>query len=76
VANALKVLFATLINGISAAYFVAVGAVQLPEAAVMAIAAIAGGFVGAHLAQRLPAKVLRGVVVAYGVVVAVKMLVA
>jgi uncharacterized membrane protein YfcA len=73
-ANALKVLFATLINGISAFYFVAVGAVRLPEAAVMAIAAIAGGLAGAHLAQRLPAKVLRGVVVAYGVVVAVRLL--
>jgi uncharacterized membrane protein YfcA len=75
-ANALKVLFAALINGISAVYFVAVGAVQLPQAAVMAVAAVLGGWAGAHLAQRLPAKVLRGVVVAYGVVVAVKMLLA
>jgi uncharacterized membrane protein YfcA len=75
-ANALKVLFAALINGISAVYFVAVGAVQLPQAAVMAVAAVLGGWAGAHLAQRLPAKVLRGVVVAYGVVVAVEMLLA
>jgi uncharacterized protein len=74
-ANGLKVLFASLINGISAVYFVVVGAVRLPEAGVMAVAAIAGGWLGAHLAQRLPAKTMRALVVAYGVVVAVKLLV-
>ena len=69
-ANALKVLFATAINGISAVYFVVVGAVRFPEACVMAVAAVAGGWIGAHLAQRLPARLLRGMVIVFGVLVA------
>jgi uncharacterized membrane protein YfcA len=73
-ANGLKVLFAGLINGIAAVYFLAVGAARLPEAALMAVCALAGGWVGAHVAQRLPARVFRAVVVSYGVVVALKLL--
>jgi uncharacterized membrane protein YfcA len=37
----------------------------------MAVASIAGGWAGAHLAQRLPANVMRAVVVTYGVILAV-----
>ncbi len=69
-ANALKVLFALLINGIAAIYFLVMGAAHLPEAGLMAVASIVGGYAGAHLAQRMPAALLRGVVVTYGVVVA------
>ena len=75
-ANGLKVLFATLINGISAVYFLAMGAARLPEAAFMAVAAIAGGWAGAHLAQRLPSRVMRVLVIAFGVVVALKLVLA
>jgi uncharacterized membrane protein YfcA len=75
-ANGLKILFATLINGISVIYFVAMGAVRLPEAGLMAATSIVGGLVGAHIAQRLPSGVLRLVVILYGVIVAVKLLVA
>jgi uncharacterized membrane protein YfcA len=71
--NALKVLFACLINGISAVYFLAKGAVSLPPAALMMVTSIAGGWVGAHLAQRLPARVMRVLVIAYGLVVAGKL---
>ncbi len=73
-ANGLKVLFATLINGISAVYFVVAGAARLPEAGLMAAAAIGGGYAGARLAQRLPPAIMRVVVIAYGVVVAVQLL--
>jgi len=73
-ANALKVLFSLLINGIAAAYFLGAGAVHLPEAALMAAAALGGGWAGAHLAQRLPAPILRGAVVAYAVAVAGRLL--
>jgi uncharacterized membrane protein YfcA len=72
-ANALKVLFSMLINGVAAVYFLAVGAASLPEAGLMALASTAGGYAGAHLAQRLRAGVLRAVVVAYGVVVALRL---
>ena len=69
-ANALKVLFSLLINGIAAVYFLVVGAVHLPEAGLMAMAALGGGWAGAHLAQRLPAPLLRGAVIAFALGVA------
>ncbi len=70
-ANALKVLFATLINGVSVVYFLGKGAVALPEAGVMAAGCLAGGYLGAKVAQRLPSHILRAVVIAYGLVMAV-----
>ena len=75
-ANALKVLFALLINGIAAVIFVAKGAVHGPEAALMAAASIAGGFVGAQLAKRLPPAGVRGFAIAVGLYAAVKMFLA
>jgi uncharacterized membrane protein YfcA len=69
-ANALKVLFSLLTNGIACVYFVAVGAASLPHAALMAVTCFGGGWAGAHLAQRLPAPVMRAVVVTYGLIVA------
>jgi uncharacterized membrane protein YfcA len=72
-ANGLKVLFAMLINGISAVYFVLAGAVRYPEALVMMAAALAGGWAGAHLAQRLPSRLMRALVIGYGLVVAGKL---
>ena len=73
-ANALKVLFALLINGIAAVIFVVMGAVRAPEAIVMATASIAGGFAGARLAQRLPPAGMRAVAITIGVVAAAKFL--
>ena len=75
-ANALKVLFSLLINGIAAVIFVAKGAVHAPEAALMAAAAIAGGFVGAQLAKRLPPAGMRGFAIAVGLYAAVRMFLA
>lgn len=69
-ANGLKNLFATLINGAAVVYFMVTGAANLPVAATMAVAAIAGGFLGAHTAQRLSPALLRWLVVGYGLVVA------
>jgi hypothetical protein len=69
-ANALKVLFAMLINGVAALYFLAVGAAHLPEAGLMAVASVVGGYVGARAAQRLPATAMRVLVVAYALLVA------
>ncbi|HET7753503.1 MAG TPA: sulfite exporter TauE/SafE family protein [Anaeromyxobacteraceae bacterium] len=73
-ANALKVLFSLFINGIAAVYFLGIGAASLPYGAFMAVCALAGGWVGARVAQRLPARVFRGLVIAYGVTVALVMM--
>lgn len=72
-ANALKVLFALLINAVAAVIFLAKGAVHVPEAALMAAASIAGGFAGTHLAKRLPPAGMRGFAIAVGLYAAVKM---
>ncbi len=73
-ANALKNLLATLINAVAVIYFLAVGAAVVPVALAMMGAAIAGGFVGARTAQKMSARLLRGAVVVYGVIVAGRML--
>jgi uncharacterized membrane protein YfcA len=73
-ANALKVLLSTLINAIAAVYFVGAGAVRPAEAALMAAAAVLGGFAGARLAQRLPPAGMRAFAVAVGLFAAGKLL--
>ncbi len=72
-ANALKVLFALLINAVAAVIFVAKGAVHAPEAVLMAAASIAGGFLGARLAMKLPPSAMRGFAIAVGLFAAGKM---
>jgi uncharacterized membrane protein YfcA len=71
-ANALKVLFSLLINGVAAVIFVFSGTVHAPEAALMAAASIAGGFLGARLAMRLPPAAMRGFAIAVGLYAAGK----
>lgn len=74
-ANAMKNLFGLLINGIAAIYFVVVGAAVVEVALVMALAALLGGFAGARTAQRLSPLWLRGVVVAFGLIVATHLMI-
>ncbi len=73
-ANGMKNFFAVLINGIAAVYFIAVGAAVLKVALFMAVAAIAGGFIGAKTAQRMSPHILRSAVVVFGVIVAVRLM--
>lgn len=75
-ANALKVLFSLLINAVAAVIFVLSGAVRAPEAALMAVASIAGGLLGARLAMRLPPAGMRGFAIAVGLFAAGKLLLA
>jgi len=58
--NAIKTLLATVINGVSVVVFVASGKVAwmyVPEMALLA--AIGGGFLGAHYGRRLPKPLVR-----------------
>ncbi|MBI4454575.1 MAG: sulfite exporter TauE/SafE family protein [Acidobacteria bacterium] len=73
-ANALKVLFAMLINGIAMLYFIVVGAVDLVAAGIMAGASLVGGYAGAHAAQRISPRLLRALVVGFGLLVALRLL--
>ena len=66
VANGLKNLFAAAINGAAIVYFVASGAVHWGTVPLMALGAVAGGWSGARIAQRLPPLALRWTIVAIG----------
>ena len=74
-ANAIKGMLALLINFLALVYFAAFGPVEWGPALVMAVGAILGGYAGVAVARRLDARVLRALIVAYGVVVAVILLV-
>ena len=83
-ANGAKAVVSLVVNvagvavfGLAALLGVAGGreALQWPSAAVLAAGALLGGVAGARLARRLPDALLRGVVVAGGVVVALVLLV-
>ncbi len=73
--NALKGLLSLVVNVVGVAVFVFSGLVDWPVALVVAVAAWVGGLLGVRVARVLPARVLRVLVVTFGVVVAVVLLV-
>lgn len=65
--NLLKTLLAAAINGMAVVVFVWQQKVYWPFAFTMAVAASLGGYMGAHLAQRTPRSLVRGLIVIIGV---------
>lgn len=72
--NALKQVLALVINVMAAIFFVFSGKVEWAFVAVMAPMSLIGGHLGGTVANRMNAKRLRAVVIAFGVLVALKML--
>ncbi|MBX9791856.1 MAG: sulfite exporter TauE/SafE family protein [Pirellulales bacterium] len=68
--NGLKTLLNCAINGVSVAVFVSAGVVDWPLAAMMAVAAIVGGYGGARVARRLDRNLVRRGVVTIGLALA------
>ncbi|MFB4282149.1 MULTISPECIES: sulfite exporter TauE/SafE family protein [unclassified Nonomuraea] len=68
--NALRATLALVVSSVSVVAFSLFGAVRWEAVAVIAPASLAGGFLGTRLARLMPPKVLRGVVVAFGLGVA------
>jgi uncharacterized membrane protein YfcA len=64
--NGVKILLASLINGVASVYFLWAGLVSARAAVIMTAGAVAGGYLGAVVARRTPARVVRGLVVAIG----------
>lgn len=64
--NALKVVLAGMINGVSVVTFIVAGAVVWKQGIVMILGAILGGYLGAHYAQKLPPAWIRGFVITVG----------
>lgn len=72
--NALKGLLSLLVNVVAAAWFALFANVAWLAVAVMALASLAGGQAGVALARRLNDRVLRGMVIVFGVVVGLRLL--
>ncbi|MBI2822973.1 MAG: sulfite exporter TauE/SafE family protein [Acidobacteria bacterium] len=72
-ANALKVLYGLLINGMAMLYFVVIGAADLEAAGIMAGASLVGGYTGAHAAQRISPRLLRILVISFGLIVSARL---
>jgi uncharacterized protein len=64
--NALKNVLGITINGVAALVFVVKGAIYWPQAVIMIVGALLGGYFGAHYAQKLPQRWIRGFVIAVG----------
>ena len=72
--NALKNVLSLVMNTVALVAFGIFGPVIWSAALVLALSSLVGGFAGARVARRIPAKVLRAFVVVYGVVVAIALL--
>jgi uncharacterized protein len=64
--NGMKTVLAALINGVAIVVFIVQGQVRWDYALAMALAAIAGGYLGARVARRLKPAFVRWIVVAIG----------
>src|SRR5579885_3363506 len=64
--NAIKTVLASCINGVAVITFVIAGAIYWPQAIVMVVGAVAGGYGGARIARRLPPLLVRRFVIAVG----------
>jgi uncharacterized membrane protein YfcA len=69
--NGLKNFFNLCINSVAAGYFILKGAVSWPEAAVLAVGAVLGGYGGARFSRRIGQEKARAAVVVIGLLVTV-----
>jgi len=72
--NGIKNVLAGLVNGVAAVLFVAAADVAWEAAGLLAAGAVVGGQIGAGVGRRIPARLLRAVVVAVGTLAAVALL--
>jgi uncharacterized membrane protein YfcA len=73
--NGVKNVLAAIANGVAACVFVFAADVAWDVAALIAVGSIAGAQFGAFFGRRIPAPVLRAVIVVVGVVAAIKLIV-
>jgi uncharacterized membrane protein YfcA len=66
--NATKNVLAAIVNTVAAIVFIAVADIDWAVAGLIAVGSVIGGQLGATVGRRLPAAVLRGVIVTVGVV--------
>ena len=64
--SAARTVLVSAANAVAVLCFTIAGPVRWPETAVMLVAAVVGGYAGAHLARRMPGPILRRFVIAFG----------
>ncbi|HEV8191417.1 MAG TPA: sulfite exporter TauE/SafE family protein [Ktedonobacterales bacterium] len=69
--NALKNVLASCINGIAVVAFIIAGAIYWPQALVMIVGAVAGGYGSAAIARKLDPRLVRRFVIVVGVVMTI-----
>lgn len=69
--NALKTVLAACINGVAVVTFIIARAVAWPQAILMLVGAIAGGYGGAFYARKLDPRVVRTFVIVVGVIMTI-----
>jgi uncharacterized protein len=69
--NGVKTVLASLINGVAVVTFIIAGAIYWPQAALMIVGAVLGGYGGARTARRLDPLMVRRFVIAVGIVMTV-----
>lgn len=69
--NGLKNLFSAVLTAIAVVAYAVGGAVDWPKALLMVAAAVAGGYVGARVGRKIPQKLLRGGIIAVGLIMSV-----
>jgi uncharacterized membrane protein YfcA len=72
--NALKNVIAAVVNGVAALFFVLLAHVEWPAVVLLSISGVVGAQLGAAIGRRLPAGVLRVVIVIAGLAAVVKLL--
>jgi uncharacterized membrane protein YfcA len=72
--NATKNVLALVVNGVAAVVFLFVSHLDWRAIALIAVGSVIGGQIGATVGRRLPANVLRGLIVLVGVVAIVTLL--
>jgi uncharacterized membrane protein YfcA len=72
--NALKNAISAVIGVVTVVVFAVIGTVDWAAVGIVAPSTLAGGYLGARVARRLPARVLRAVIVTYGLGVGVYLL--
>ena len=73
--NALKNVLAGTVNGVAALLFICFAHVAWLAVALIAVGSVVGGALGASVGRRIPAPVLRGMVICLGIGVAVKLII-
>jgi uncharacterized membrane protein YfcA len=73
--SALKNALSALVGGVTLIVFALFAPVNWVDVGILAPATVCGGYVGARIARRLPARVLRAVIVSFGLVVGAALLV-